>query len=122
MAGFEISADLYRSLRAQVNDIVTTVEEAQQIIEQHLYDTVQQRAKDNPRWIGVADHIDTWDENDRFWIGVRGPEFASEAFVAEYGSNGYPPAPIFRTLDNDVRTAAAKASVHMASRLGTRYQ
>ena len=122
MAGFDISADLYRSLRANVATVFNSVKEAEVIIQNHLFDVVQQQAKADPRWIGVADSIHTWDENDRFWIGVDDPEFVSEAFAAEYGTDEYPPSPIFRTLGAETRNAAAKASMHLSGRLGTRYE
>jgi hypothetical protein len=121
MSGFEISADLYRSLRANVANVVSSVREAEGVVQQHLHDAVQQRAASDPRWIGLADYIDTWDDDGTLWVGVREPAFVSEAFAAEYGTSGYPPAPILRTLDSETRRAAAKAAVHLSSRLGTNY-
>ena len=76
------------------------------------------RANASPRWVHVADFIDTWDENDRMYIGVREPQMISEAQAAEYGTEGYPPDPIMRTMDEAARVAAARASEYIGSRFG----
>jgi len=122
MAGFDITVDFLDMLEQHVTDITEAAQEASAAAQSHLYDAVQQRAAASPRWIGVADNIDTWnDEDGRFWVGVRQPQFVSLAFAAEYGTDEFPPDPILRTLDDVARTASAKASVHMQARLGTRY-
>jgi len=80
-------------------------------------DAVSDLAKQHPRWIGLADYIDTWDaEGDRFWVGVRGPQFVSEAFAAEYGTDEYPPAPLLRLNDAAARAASAASSAYLNNR------
>ena len=121
MAGFDITVDFLDMLEQHVEDISVATAEASQIAKDHLYDEVQRRAAESPQWIGAADNIDTWDESDHFWIGVRSPQFVSIAFAAEYGTEEFPPEPILRTLDDATRSAAAKASIHLNARLGSRY-
>lgn len=121
MAGFDIPVDISRTLRLHAENIAMVVEEAAQIVRQDILDDVHRRAAENPRWVGVADYIDTWDENDMFWVGVREPAFVSEAFAAEYGTEDYPPSPILRTTDDAAREARNKARSHMSARLGVRY-
>jgi hypothetical protein len=73
--------------------------------QQFLYDEVMQRIGASDRWVGLADYVDTWTEHDRFWIGIRGPMYISEAFAAEYGTDDYPPDPVFRGLDDNPQQA-----------------
>jgi phosphoribosylaminoimidazole-succinocarboxamide synthase len=118
MAGFEISADLIRALEAKVMEYGEAANEAYGIARETVKSEVMRRAQASPRWVKVADEIDTWDENDRFWVGVRSPEFVSEAFAAEYGTDEYPPEPLLRTLDAAARVASHKANGFLVSRLG----
>ena len=118
MAGFEISADLMRALEAKLLEYGEAAEEAYGIARNTIETEVLRRSQASPRWVKVADEIDTWDENDRFWVGVRSPEFVSEAFAAEYGTDEYPPDPLMRTLDATARIAAHRASGFLMGRLG----
>lgn len=120
MAGFEIPADLVRALEAQVLEYGQAAQEAYGIARTTVQTEVMRQAKASPRWVKVADEIDTWDENDRFWVGVRTPEFVSEAFAAEYGTEEYPPDPLVRTLDATARVAAHRADGFLMARLGGR--
>ena len=99
MSGFEISADMLNTLNHQVGSFIAAAEEASTQAKEAVHSEVLRRANASERWVGLAEHIDTWDENDRFWIGVRGIEFVSEAFAAEYGTEEYPPDPLMRTVD-----------------------
>ena len=118
MAGFQISADLVRALEHQVELYGEVANDAYHIAAEVVYDETMRRAQASPRWVHVADNIDVWDENDRMWIGVRSPEMVSEAYAAEYGTDEYPPDPLFRTLDDTIRNASMRASGFMLSRLG----
>lgn len=99
MSGFEISADMLNTLNHQVGSFIAAAEEASNQAKEAVHSEVLRRANASERWVGLAEHIDTWDENDRFWIGVRGIDFVSEAFAAEYGTDEYPPDPLMRTVD-----------------------
>lgn len=118
MDGFTIPADLIRALEHRIELYGNIVDEARGIAHDVVATETMRRAKASPRWVHVADFIDTWDENDRYWIGVRGPEMVSEAFAAEYGTDEYPPDPLFRTLDDISRAAASRAGEFMTSKLG----
>jgi hypothetical protein len=118
VAGFEISADLMRALEARLQEYGEATTEAYGVAREVVQTEVMRRAHASPRWVHVADNIDTWDENDRYWIGVRSPEFVSEAFAAEYGTEGYPPTPLMRTLDSAARLASVQASKFLGGRLG----
>lgn len=118
MAGFEISADLMRALEARLHEYGEAANEAYGIARDVVRTEVMRRAQASPRWAPVADYIDTWDENDRYWIGVRSPEFVSEAFAAEYGTDDYPPDPVMRTLDSAARVASLHVTRYLRGRLG----
>jgi hypothetical protein len=80
------------------------------------HSAIEDIARSSPRWIGLSDYIDTWDEHDRFWVGIRGPMFVSDAFAAEYGTDEYPPAPLFRLTDAATRAASSAADVVLRNR------
>ena len=66
----------------------------------------------HPSWgPELAAQIDTWDENDRTWIGVRGAGFESQAFAADYGDEVRAPPDCFapRWLHGARRTACPDA-------------
>ncbi len=67
---------------------------------EYLYNEVMRRVGASERWVGLADYVDSWTEYDRFWVGIRGKMYVSEAFAAEYGTDEYPPDPVFRVLDD----------------------
>ena len=118
MAGFEFSSDLMRQLNQTVSEYTDAASEAQRIAQETILQSVRETAKESPRWRDLADYVDTWDENDRFWIGIRGPEYVSEAFAVEYGTDEYPPEPIMRTLDGAARVAGYRVSSFLNSRFG----
>lgn len=103
-------------------DNVVALEEARtdfwNLVSEHLLDSVQMVARSNPRWAGLADNIDVWDEGGRLVLGVNSSEFVSEAFAAEYGADEYPPNPLIRTSDGLMRNSLAYASSNMSARLG----
>lgn len=118
MAEFGIGSDLMRALQLRLKMYGDVLGEAADIHRDVVYTETMKRAKASPRWVGVADFIDTWDENDRMWIGVREPQMISEAQAAEYGTEGWPPDPIMRTMDESARLAAARASEYVNSMFG----
>lgn len=94
---------MLNTLNHQVAGLIYQAENAEGQAKEAVYSEVIRRANASERWVGLADYIDAWDENDRFWIGVRGIEFVSEAFAAEYGTEEYPPDPLMRTVDSLAR-------------------
>jgi len=116
--GFEIPADLVRSLDQRLQTYMESATDAYGEVKDVVYTEVMRRAEASPRWVKVADFIDAWDDEDRFWVGVRSPDFVSEAFASEYGTDEYPPDPILRTLDDVSRMAAARADGLLNSKLG----
>lgn len=112
-----LSTDDIDALRDDLLAQIEAVNEARAIVRERLVDEVKQAARQNPRWVGLADYVDTWDdEGNRFWVGVRSKEMVSEAFAAEYGSAEYPPAPLLRTQDEQMRTAIAYGEAYLSSR------
>ena len=116
VSGFEISSFMLDDLGRLVRSYAEEAVEAGEAGREAALGVVQDLARSNPRWIGLADNIDTWDEEDRFWIGVRGPNFVSEAFAAEYGTDDYPPAPLFRLNDAAARAASFAADQYLHNR------
>lgn len=121
MASFSIPADFYKTLSQHVDRLSRAAEGAAAVGQQVIVDEAHRMAQSSPRWIGVADYIDTWTENDRLWIGVRAPQFVSEAFAAEYGIDEWPPVPVMRTLDSASRLATTKAEQHFSAQIGAEY-
>lgn len=120
MAEIDVPVDFFKSIMQQVDDISTVADEAVRLGQQHMLASARERAAQSPAWDGVGEQIDTWDEHDRFWIGVRGPAFVSEAYAAEYGTEGRRPSPVLRVLNEDAQVASEVASDYVKSRMGTR--
>lgn len=118
MAEFRLGSDLMRALELRIQMYGEVLEGVAGIQRDVVMTEVMKRAKASPRWVHVADFIDTWDENDRMWIGVREPQMISEAHAAEYGTEGYPPDPVMRTMDEAARVANARASEFVNTRFG----
>lgn len=116
--GFEIAADLVRALELRLELYGEAATDAFGIAKDVVYTETMRRAHASPRWVKVADFLDAWDENDRYWIGVRAPEYISEAQAIEYGTEEYPPDPIMRTMDDVARMAGARATAHLTSKFG----
>lgn len=117
-AGFTIPVEMIRALERRVALFSEASMEAWGIARDVLYTEVMRRAQADPRWVGVADFIEAWDENDRYVIGVTNTEYVSQAFAAEYGTEDYPPSPLMRTMDEAVRMASSRATQHLISRVG----
>lgn len=111
MEGFVIPAHAVDFLERSFQDHVTRAEAAVSVARQTVLDEIRSAASTHPQWgPQLAEEIDTWDENDRLWYGVRGPEFASETLVAEFGLDKTPPSGLLRTLDSTMQLAAARGS------------
>ncbi len=117
-ASFTISVEFMHALERKVALFSEASMEASGVARDVLYTEVMRRANADPRWVGVADFIEEWDENDRYVIGVTDNEMISQAFAAEYGTEDYPPAPLFRTMDEAMRMASVRATSHIISRVG----
>jgi hypothetical protein len=117
-AGFTFPVETFRALERRVALYSEASMEAFGVARDVLYTEMMKRAGADPRWVGVADFIESWDENDRYVIGVTNNQMVSQAFAAEYGTEDYPPAPLFRTMDEAVRMASIRSSAHLISRIG----
>jgi len=122
MAEIDVPVDFFNSIMQQVDDLAMVADEAVKVGQQHLLQSARERAAQSPAWDGVGERIDTWDEDDRFWIGVRGPSFVSEAYAAEYGTETSRPSPVLRSVNSDAQQASEVASDYVKSRLGNRVQ
>lgn len=118
MATIDFRADLLRALELRLEMYAAATEEGIDMVQDVVRTETMKRAEASPRWVHVADYIDTWDENDRYWIGVREPQMISVAQAAEYGTDEYPPEPLMRTLDSATRMAYARANYHIAGKFG----
>ena len=110
MAGFEIPAHAVDALEREIWSFYGQVGQVKDSFQQELLQAIKVKAQAMPQWAGITDWIDTWDENDRMWFGVRGSEFESEAFAAEYGTEEQAPGGLLRTLDERVLAASVRAS------------
>lgn len=64
-------------------------------------------ARDHPRWTGVADSIEAWDEGGRLAYGVRN-QALHEAMDAEFGDADNAPVALIRTAHR-AKSAASQA-------------
>ena len=71
-----------------------------------LHERVVAKARLDPQWAPLADHIEVWSQDGKLVVGVRDQEFGSQAFALEYGDEVRPPTPLFRTLTEDMREAS----------------
>lgn len=83
-----------------------------------LHERVRDKARMDPQWSSLADHIEVWSEDGKLVVGVRDEEFRSQAFALEYGDEVRPPTPLFRTLTEDIRGASEVYDEHMTAALG----
>lgn len=115
MASFQLSYATARGIDEFYSDLMVRAEEYSYGVQEAVLDEAKTRAQSSERWSGLVDEIDTWTEYDRFWVGVRGVEYVSDAFAAEYGTESYPPEPLLRTLDEAYSSASKR---HMMTGLG----
>lgn len=113
MAGFTLPAQALDQLETHLRQTADLAEVARVRANQLVLEDIRDRARAHPAWAPMADHIDTWDENDRTWWGIRGPEFESETMVAEYGTDKLPPSGLLRSLDATMLRAAQRAGSEM---------
>jgi hypothetical protein len=83
-----------------------------------LHERVRDKARMDPQWSSLADHIEVWSQDGQLVVGVREEEFRSQAFAIEYGDEVRPPTPLFRTLTEDIRGASEIYDEHMESAFG----
>jgi hypothetical protein len=57
-------------------------------------------------WTDIGPFLDSWVEDGTLMVGVRSPDMVSEAWNAEFGQEGKPPTPIFRTAMGASRMAS----------------
>ena len=115
--GFEIPSHAVDALEQHMLLHAQAAHDATVLAHRSVLDDVREAAAAHPSWgPELAAQIDTWDENDRTWIGTRGAGFESQAFAAEYGDDKRAPSGHMRTLDNTMNLAAQRAQQHLASR------
>lgn len=115
--GFEIPSHAVDALEQHMLLHAQAAHDATVLAHRSVLDDVRDAAAAHPSWgPELAAQIDTWDENDRTWIGIRGAGFESQAFVAEFGDDMHAPSGLMRTLDNTMNLAAQRAQQHLASR------
>ena len=83
-----------------------------------LHERVVAKARLDPEWEPLADHIEVWSHDGQLVVGVRHREFVSQAFALEYGDEVRPPNPLFRTLTEDMREASEVMTEHMTTKFG----
>ena len=121
MASIDIPVEFFTTLKQHVDKVSEAVDESIEVGKQSLYEGVSERMEQYPQWDGLIDHLDSWSDDGRFWIGIRTPQFVSEAFIAEYGTGEYPPEPVLRDISGPVRKAQTEASDALRDRLGGKY-
>lgn len=110
MSGFVLPAHQTQVLESNMRSAVYTAAGLRAEAFGEVLSQTRQLAQQDPRWAPLADEIDVWDEHDRTWIGVRGANFQSQAFEAEYGSGTMAPSGLMRTLDEVMTIAGRRVS------------
>ena len=83
-----------------------------------IHERVVAKARLDPDWQPLADHIEVWSQDGKLVIGVQDEAYTSEAFALEYGDETRPPSPLFRSFAQDVRDASSLMDEHMESKFG----
>jgi hypothetical protein len=102
MPGFnqraQVAGNVVEVLRGYVANAASVVAEAVQAEQEDFVSRQQSRAQDDPRWSGLAEQVNSWeDEHGNFAHGVNGDEQAvAQAGKIEYGDLEHPPAPLIR--------------------------
>lgn len=118
MAGFEWPSSTTAALLAYTARLQREASYAASEAIDYLHERTVARARLNPDWEPLADHIEVWSRDGLLEIGVRDEEFVSQAFALEYGDEVRPPQPLFRTMNADMRAAGQVMSEHMVSKFG----
>jgi hypothetical protein len=119
VAEFTLPSALTVQLAAYGQRLQAESELAAQKASAFLHERVVAKARLDPEWEPLADHIETWSQDGQLMVGVRHQDFVSQAFALEYGDEVRPPAPLFRTLTEDMREATQVADEHMNVAFGT---
>lgn len=85
---------------------------------EYLQEGLRQQAAQQERWAALAPHIETFSQDGRLVVGIRGGPFASEAEQAEYGDASHPPAPLFRNSEQLQREARKRADDYIQQVMG----
>jgi hypothetical protein len=83
-----------------------------------IHERVVAKARLDPDWEPLADHIEVWSQDGTLVVGVQDEAYISQAFALEYGDEVRPPSPLFRTFAEDIRAAGAVMDEHMESKFG----
>lgn len=118
MAGFEWPSSSTAALHAYTDRLqYEAISAAEQAID-YIHERTVARARLDPAWEPLADHIEVWSQDGLLNIGVQDEAFVSQAFALEYGDEVRPPTPLFRTMTADMQHAGELMDEHMESKFG----
>lgn len=118
MAGFTWPSSTTAQIVAHCDRLQREATAAADVGSEYLHERTLARARLNPEWEPLADHIEIWSNDGLLEIGVREEEFVSQAFALEYGDEVRPPQPLFRTMSSDIQHAGRLMREHMEAKFG----
>lgn len=118
MAGFEWPSSSTAALYAYTDRLKYEATTAAERAIDYLHERTVARARLDPDWEPLADHIEVWSKDGLLNIGVQDEAFVSQAFALEYGDEVRPPTPLFRTMTADMRDASQMMDDHMEAKFG----
>lgn len=118
MAGFEWPSSSTAALYAYTDRLQAEALTAAEQAITYIHERTVARARIDPDWEPLADHIEVWSQDGLLHIGVQDEAFVSQAFALEYGDEVRPPTPLFRTMTADMRNAGDVMDGYMESKFG----
>jgi len=98
VANVRIGAEWYDALERYVDGLASAAQLAGSRATEYLEEQTEARAREDGQWSELADHIETWSEDGRLYIGVIDEAYVSRAFNIEYGDSSDAPNSLFRTM------------------------
>jgi hypothetical protein len=118
VARFEWPSSSTASLHAYTDRLQAEAVQASNRAVDFIHERVVARARLDPNWEPLADHIEVWSQDGKLVVGVQDEAYISQAFALEYGDEVRPPSPLFRTFAEDIREAGKLMDEHMESTFG----
>jgi hypothetical protein len=113
-----IGGDFLDALDEYVQAVIDIAPEAAEEGVNTMHADLQRRARLNPRWADLADHLETWRDRDGIQVGIRNPTKVEAAQVAEYGDKESGPVPLIRHMPGSASVAGARMDDILHTHLG----
>ena len=96
MADPLVGEDFLAAVAAYTQAVADAVHTAADRASAHVQESLAREAQASTRWADIAQDIQVYANDGRYWVGVQSPGAVSEAMSAEYGDATHPPVPLIR--------------------------